>query len=259
MCALLPAANSFFNMFTLSENFQKKTVKFTISFLSHQRIRMNLNNNNNKLLCFVLLMVFQQSVFAAGGGIGFTAGAGLEHWSDENNLFVTNKTYSLDGSRKLGNYGFVVDNNISKNRLFNYRFSLNRETNKPRSGNGLEFDGISMTHDFGFGFYRSRGLRIWAGPRIYFGFSEHVDQTEAPANTSTDGIIGSYGYGPVLGLNINSIDVVSISITYAYLFKNYYGDFWVDDNTSSSRDREDIDVESSGSYLNISLLFQLYK
>lgn len=121
--------------------------------------------NIKKILCFVFLVALHQSVFA-GGGIGFTAGLGSESWTDNEDSGLVAATYPLGGSRELSNYGLVVDSNISGNRLFNYRFSGLWETNKPGSGDGLEFTGLSITHDFGFGIIRNRDIRLWMGPRI---------------------------------------------------------------------------------------------
>lgn len=91
-------------------------------------------------------------------------------------------------------------------------------------------------------------------------FSENLDQKAAGPNTATEGIISSLGFGPVLGLNVNSMDVISISITYAYLYRTYYGDYWAEDaSTGGLISKQDIDIDSAGAYINVSLLFKLYK
>jgi hypothetical protein len=207
----------------------------------------------------VFLIAFHQSVFASGG-FGFTAGLGLENWSDNENPETNTTYYDVDGRRRLGNYGIVIDSNLNKKRAFNYRFSGLWETSRPGSGKGFEYTGLSTTHDFGVGIVTNRDFRIWAGPRIYFGLSEDLDQKNAPSNTRTEGVVAGLGIGPVVGLNINALEVVTFSFTYAYQYRHYYGDFWVENaSTGGLISKQDLDIDSRGSYLNASILFRFSK
>lgn len=210
-----------------------------------------------KLLFFMLLFGVQQPVFATGG-IGFTAGAGLEHWSDEKGeqIGAIEPYYEVRGRRELRNAGMVIDSNLSGRKLAGYRFSLLRETNKPGDDKVFEFSGIGTTHDIGFGIVRNRNIRLWAGPRFHIGLSEDV-KIKTDANVrNTEGTVWSYGVGPVVGLNINSIDVITFSFTYAYMYRRYYGDFFTENATGGLIADQDVRIDSSGSYLNASIMFR---
>jgi hypothetical protein len=208
-----------------------------------------------KFLSLVFLFALPNALLA--GGIGFTSGIGIEHWTDNEADDNNANYYNVRGRRALTNIGLVVDSNIAKRKNFNYRFSLLRETNKPGRGDGFEFTGFSTSHDFGVNIKTTSDFRIWMGPRISIGLSEDVDQNDTGPNTRTEGIVAHFGLGPVVGFNFNSLDGVTFALTYAYLYRRYYGDFWIENATTGARiSKQDLNIDSSGSYLNASVIFR---
>jgi hypothetical protein len=70
----------------------------------------------------------------------------------------------------LSGYGLVLDSNIGKNKLYNYR--LNIESNRIKVVDGIEYDKTAIVNTFGFALYRNKRVRVFMGPRLNIGFEK---------------------------------------------------------------------------------------
>lgn len=145
--------------------------------------------------------------------------------------------------------GFVVDTNVAKDRVFNYRFALGYQHHEREFDNGVEgeFNGITMNHAFGFGLYRGRALRVWAGPSIRLSADVLHEDTD-----DLHVVDFSAGGGFQVGLNAHTDDRFSLAISFAYQYL-YVGEvmFWEDyDDTDHFNGREHLCT------LNVSFLFR---
>jgi len=192
--------------------------------------------------------LWASDIFAFGMGVAVMQGS--ETWED--NYFITQH----DGDRDIKSFGLVLDTNIAKDSLFNYRLTIAREDNETSNDIGVNLEGIAFTHDFGFAVFRSPVVKLWLGPQLKFGFYDTVRKDNTGFNTD-GGAIG-WGFGPVIGINVHLPKVVTFSASFAYHLAGFYaGDYDLDNNDGSTIGNSDIDVDYSGStYLNLSLLFR---
>lgn len=192
-----------------------------------------------KIILVVLLLACGMGQTYASG-LGFSFGIGKEKWEqDRENL----------GDRNINNVGFVVDNAVARNSVFNYRFTFSQEENNADGGN-LDMEGYSMTHDFGFGIYRNKHVRLWLGPEIRATYYKDLYLTNT--NTPISGDIFGFSAGPVFGVNVNLPEVVSFTFTAAYhVIGKYNGDY------SGGGFSDDITVDSTGLYLTAGLIFRI--
>jgi len=172
-------------------------------------------------------------------GLGFTLGVGFEDWDDT----------LIDENRTLKNFGFVIDTNVAKDRVFNYRFTMVREENNG-SGNSVDMKGIVMTHDFGFGVFRNDKVRLWLGPELRAVLYDDVSATQDGTIFNSSGDTWGYGLGLVIAANFHVSKVASIGISARYFgFSGYSRDDYYESSDS--------DVDSRGIYLNFSVLFRM--
>jgi hypothetical protein len=126
--------------------------------------------------------------------------------------------------------GLLIDSNVARNRLFNYRLALGYQytyldLNPPFLGfEGDEGHGLSINQSFGFGLVRSRRFRIWAGPALRIAGSHHSGQwrldpwlpggyirVSMPAYLTIQ-----VGIGPELGINLHTGKFGSITLSGGY-------------------------------------------
>jgi len=195
------------------------------------------------------LTLFSSGVFALG--LGITTGSGTEEWTDTSDS-TYNNVFNDDGDREVSNFGFVLDSNVARDRIFNYRLSLMVEDNDT-DGIGLNMSGISMTHDWGFALFKNRTVRLWMGPRLRIAV---YDEFEENGWTADGGSLIAFGLGPVIGVNVHLPKVVTFSFTAAYLSGFYAGDYDLTYPYGSAVN-EDVDADSTGIYLNVSLIFRI--
>ena len=107
-----------------------------------------------------------------------------------------------------GGVGFVFDTNLGEDRTFNYRLGFEyMRTNLDDLTGKESYDyvkRINVVNTFGFGFYRSRTVRLWAAPRILvseYTYKDKESKDEAYYYFSNRGI--DVGAGPALGINIS--------------------------------------------------------
>jgi len=185
-------------------------------------------------------------------GAGLAAGIGYENWHDDVN-------YS--GDRRMYNFGFVFDTAVRRDQFINYRFTLLREYNE---GGRIDMRGFSTTHEVGFGILRRGNYRLWAGPQAKFVFYNKLDLNtdEEVVFNNADwfsesglGDVWALLYGGSIGLNVHLPENVSFLFSAAFLFGGYQGD--TDYNTSSGKFYDDLDVDSTGLYLNMGVVIRI--
>lgn len=194
----------------------------------------------SKVLLPILAILWVGDSFALG--LGLTSGSADEDWTN-------NYSFPSSASKfEVSNFGFVLDSNVAKDKLFNYRFSLTKEENKSKNGS-LKLEGITMTHDFGFALFKNEFVRLWLGPRLNTALYDTVKDN----GVDTGGEVVGISWGPVLGVNLHLKDVVSFSITTGMQRGRYVGDYI----SNSSSSKYDIDADINSRFLNLSVIFRM--
>ena len=185
-------------------------------------------------------------------GLGVAAGMGYEDWRNDVN-------YS--GKRQMYNFGFVYDTAVRRDQFINYRFTLLRENN---AGGRMDMWGFSTTHEIGFGMVRRPNFRFWVGPRAKFIFHNKLKlNTDEQVVLESGDWFSSGGLGDVtgtliggaIGLNVHLPENVSFLFSAAFLTGGYNGD--TDYSTRSGKSYDDLDVDSTGLYLNMGVVIRI--
>ena len=193
----------------------------------------------NFLLAVFMMLGASQS-FAVG--LGFSLGTGNETWENDR---------LHEGDRSISNVGFVIDSAVARNKIFNYRFTFMKEDNETDS-RGLDMKGYAMTHDFGLAVYQHRAVRLWIGPELKAML--YSDLSSSSTNLDIEGDVVGFGIGPVFGVNVHLPKVVSFSFTAAYhIISAYSGDY----HETNYYNTVDVDADSTGLYLNASIIFRI--
>jgi len=208
------------------------------------------NKKYNKQMYVVIVALastlWVSELFAFGMGVSYMQGS--ETWNDDLMPFH-------NGDRDVSSFGMVLDTNIAKDSLFGYRVTIATEGNKDSNGDSLDLEGIAFTHDFAFGVYRNRVIKLWLGPQLKFGL---YNVTLNNSVFDEEGFAIGWGFGPVVGLNIHVPGIVTFSASIAYhVVGIYVGEYDLSPNNDANIGLRDIEVDYSGStYLNLSVLFR---
>ena len=150
------------------------------------------------LALIIGLFFFSESLYALG--IGFYA---------DFNSGLTFGTYR--NSHWAPGGGMIIDTNLAKDNIFNYRLELGYDLFNvswfPGSSTDYYFDAcnkISSNHYFGFGVIRNKNIRFWIGPNI------EVSGLFAQGH---NGIFGGIGFA--MGTNFNISDVFTFSMVFS--------------------------------------------
>jgi hypothetical protein len=105
----------------------------------------------------------------------------------------------------------IIDTAVAKNRLFNYRLNISVDTytiNQDRYYRNVSYNvnRLTWSNTFGFGLWRSRYVRLWAGPQvsISYEFSNRQDK-----------VLDTFLYskiGPVIGANFHTGEFSTVSV-----------------------------------------------
>jgi len=200
-------------------------------------------------IIIVCSLCYVSNVDAFGLGVTSTIGTGTAKHTYESNTYNGIDTeYKYDTSR--ASIGIVMDTNLSKDKLFNYRLGMVYESEEfDRSGFKYQAKGGSIENDFGFGIIRNDLIRLWVGPELRLTYLEKKWD-----NNSTTSLF-EFGLGPVVGVNFNLGPVVTISAKTGYIFNGTGG---IRSNNASNS-YNDTDIKGSGNYpiFNLSLLFRI--
>jgi len=178
-------------------------------------------------------------------GLGLSLGQGTEEWEDQDDSILVNN----NGDRKVSSVGFVLDTAVANNKVFNYRLTLMAEENERDSGGAyVNLKGYAMTHDFGFGVFRNKHVRLWLGPQLKGAYYEEM--THSSNGVEIGDAIG-FGLNAVAGVNVHLPKVVSFGFTAGYQVLGAYGGDY------DLTDQYDLDVTSSGPFFSASVIFRI--
>jgi len=152
----------------------------------------------------------------AANAAGFGGYLGLDYTEGDVDVFGL----TVDHERSAVDLGFVMDTNLSRDRLFNYRLRLGMQAGKREydiAGFGTVKEktiGFAITNTFGFGIVRTPAVRLWIGPSIRFAVDDCTDCS------GYDSVFLAIGGGPEIGLNYNVGRHLTIgpSLSYNYMF-----------------------------------------
>ena len=163
-----------------------------------------------KNIKFRILIFLLSPILLYGAGVGISGSYSSMTEDSHNN----NKRYNSGG------IGFVFDTNLGEDRTFNYRLGLEymrTSLSDHISNESYEYaKRINVVNTFGFGFYRSQTVRLWAAPRILVSeYTYKKREGETYYDFSNKGI--DVGIGPALGININFNRHLTLSIDADYM------------------------------------------
>jgi hypothetical protein len=172
-------------------------------------------------------LLFGNAAHAAGFG-GYLSYSKIDGGVD-NLPFLGDQDYESD---RFG-LGFVMDTNVAKDSLFNYRLEVGYQHSWREfddfSGE-IESDGFTINNTFGFAPYRNENVRLWMGPALRLSVDVFDEDDIEPLD---DWVTFGGGIGPAVGLNwhMGSTLSGSLSLSYQYMFMGEYIDFGFDDDT----------------------------
>jgi hypothetical protein len=192
----------------------------------------------NGVLWIAVLMLFAASASAAGYG-GYL---GYAHSDGSVDFFGVD----VDHDNDMVDFGFVLDTNLARDRLFNFRLNVGLQIGeRTYKGPGGSFPeetvGFTVNSAFGFGIVRTPTLRLWLGPAIRVSVDGCTDCS------GYDSTFVAVGAGPELGLNFNIGDHLTISPTLGYQYM--YG--------ADVLDGGGVDEIFDGGQHHVSLLFSI--
>lgn len=105
----------------------------------------------------------------------------------------------------------IFDTVVARDRLFNYRLSMDCENfaiQRDYIFGSLSYDTnrLTISNTFGFGFYRTNRIRLWAGPQFSLSY-----EFKSKNNMIYDPVIYNK-IGPVVGLNIHTGNEITFAI-----------------------------------------------
>lgn len=183
----------------------------------------------NLLITMAFLLLWSApDALATGFGLYGTFGKGTIKF--DNGWFASG---SHDTSREDAEFigsGMVIDTNVARDQVFNYRLNLGYEKLTFDSDRESETDRLESTvidQDFGMALYKSDKTRVWIGPeqRILFSHDEF-----------------GLGIGPVLGINLHTSQEATVALKLGFLFSGF----------AFSGDYE----KESHAFLNLAILFR---
>jgi len=111
--------------------------------------------------------------------------------------------------------GFVMDTNVARDSLFNYRLNVGFRYATGQydfeRNDYYETRGFVLRNTFGFGVLRRERVRLWLGPAM------DIELNDREANfTRHDAVEARIAFGPELGVNWHVSDRVSLGLTAGY-------------------------------------------
>ena len=154
---------------------------------------------------FVLSFCFHQS---ASASIGLYVPV-------NNGSIVTNVDgYFWTDSHISTGFGMLFDSRVAGNRLFNFRMGLGLEYGMATGLIDFSQVNINVDPTFGFGFLRTKVVRLWAGPQVRFGLGYGFGDYDYSV------VRFNMGFGAVVGANFHLSRKISLGAEtgYRYVF-----------------------------------------
>lgn len=195
-------------------------------------------------LVVITLFLIPQSSQATGLGLY------LPSWGNGSSTVSYDNGFERESDIDHIGIGFVLDTKVASRGVFNYRLHLGFESAQYGELEN-KFSRFAIDNTFGFGIVQSSVLRLWLGPQIRLVYQSYSD-----SDISYDFNINAFGLGlaPVLGLNFNLGNVVSIcpEIGFRFMFlggtEEYDGSFYYDEPFASTEQYV---------FINLALLFRI--
>jgi hypothetical protein len=206
-------------------------------------------------ICALLIIGFSGNAYAIGLGAYSGAGTGSGDMTDEDysNVDSTSSVHSR--------FGFVLDSNVAKDRLFNYRLKIGYETmsvdwkSNITEGDLYKASGLTISNTFGFGVLRNKAGRLWLGPEVkvsIMGADSQVPNTNMDSFT----VIG-LGIGLPVGMNLHIGNNLTIGFEGGYRYMFYPSDeFYYWDNAGNYV-HEDFTTEEGEIFANLLFIFRI--
>ena len=105
----------------------------------------------------------------------------------------------------------TLDTAVAKNRLFNYRLSIDCENIDPGMNytlfnNAYSINRFTCSNTFGFGFFRSNLIRLWVGPQVGLCYEYRYSDKSISDTTLLS------KFGSVVGINFHADDAITLSL-----------------------------------------------
>jgi len=105
----------------------------------------------------------------------------------------------------------TLDTAVAKNRLFNYRLSVDCENIDPGANyilltNAYSINRFTCSNTFGFGFFRSNIIRLWVGPQVVLCYEYRYNDKYVSDTTLLS------KFGSVVGVNFHADDGITLSL-----------------------------------------------
>jgi hypothetical protein len=228
---------------------------------------------------FVVSIVCLAAVFAFAVSDASAFGLGVYHgmgWgSGEQTIdFDNDYEYTYEGKTDHWGAGLVFDTAVAKNRLINYRLKIGYESlnfdvddafykvggrtvhiNTDDYSRELEMDGIMMEHAFGFGVIRGKRVRLWLGPEVRFAYLGGRPKVGGDLQEDEEFEMYGFGFGPVVGLNLNLGSMVTLAWDTGFHYTLYFGEYT--DSDGDNEETADYDEKVSEFFANFSLIFRI--
>ena len=143
--------------------------------------------------------------------------------SNFSSTYEPNYTLKTNYKESVG-IGLVLDTNVQKDALFNYRLGLEAINREINNGNGSSCLNncdygrrYNIVNTFGFALVRNEDVRVWLGPRINIAWNTQSGDKDYFRTEFELGI------APVLGINVDLGKVVSLSFDLDYRISNITG------------------------------------
>ncbi|MBN2381890.1 hypothetical protein JXQ70_03320 [bacterium] len=171
-------------------------------------------------MVFVILSVFggwtmSGNVEAAGIGLYLNNGSGDATWKNDDS------GAEVDVDTDISGFGMIIESNVSKDKVYSNRLTFGPEVNElSASGGSVELQGYALHSDFGFGGNIADVVRLYGGFQI-----RAVWYVEAEGDHyNEDASITGFGVGPLIGVNVNPVPVVTFALKAGFTYSSYYGD-----------------------------------
>jgi len=145
----------------------------------------------------VLSIADNSQALGLGAYLDYASGSGTFEQAERGDVDVTQT-----------GFGFVLDSNVSKDKLFNYRLHVGYYELDIDQLSDVDAYAINIENAFGFTLTKTDKFRLWLGPELHLGYANWDISQSYWDIYGTD--IYSYGVGVVLGANINLPGVMSL-------------------------------------------------
>jgi hypothetical protein len=152
---------------------------------------------------------------ASGAGLYGSLGGGTADWSPDSGA-------RFRKSAEHQSFGFALDTAPASDDVFNYNLNVGYEqfTNTNNNAWGkADLTGFLISNCFGFGGTLGRDAKLWFGPELRL---EWLDGKPASVPDFTIRLFG-IGFGPVIGLNVNTGDHFTLILKTGFQAMHYYG------------------------------------